>query len=247
MLHTALSGQLVAQGEGIAVASAGKRGIEFAGIVMLGILLVIILRGVLASFFPPLLGDSSLKQLLQSWPPENITWIRAGQFIVFLVLLARFYGGAYRFNQEHAHDPQNNSIFGTILNVVGTFGLFSLFYVAGVNVWQIDKFYLIVLLVHIFDLLWFIVFLVKYNDSRLAGPVSLFLVWDILTIVAFGILAGIYWTEFLDHAHLKFQIRTLIVLFAISVIDWIVLRNFYFNPEKWRKRTTKKARAGGKR
>lgn len=206
------------------------------GNLVLAILIVIILRAALESFFPPLIDKRSLQTLIDAWPPQPITTLRIFQFFIFLVLLARFYWGAYRFNQE---EPPAQRKGATFLNVVGTFGLFCLFYVIAVEVWTIDLFYALILLMHLFDLLWFATVLWKKDSSSaLKEPAGCFVVLDLLTILLSVLLIAIFWKGFLTGTHFYAQISLLVMLGLISLFDWFRLRKFYFEPEEWRKELT---------
>lgn len=209
-----------------------RNGLGTAWTVILAVLLVIILRAALESFFSPLIGGRTLRQLYEAWPPSDKTWLRVGQLVVFLMLLARFYGGAYRYNQEQ---PPTMTMGMTIFNLFGTFGLFSLFYVISVNLWTTDLFYALILGAHIFDAIWFGVILWRLErGSALIDPVKYFLLLDLVTFVAYLVLSLIFWRGFWDGSHLLLQVSLLSFLFAISLADWGVLWNFYFRPEKWR-------------
>ncbi len=207
-------------------------GMSAVSIVILTILLAIILRASLEAVVPPLISGRNLRKLFEAWPPAEETLLRLGQFFVFLILLARFYGGAYRFNE--AQHP-GSTVSALLLNVGGTFGLFSLFYVVAVNVWTADLFYALVLLLHIFDAVWFLGALMTLEPgAALIEPVKWFLLWDALTLIIYLILFGRYWRGFLSGSDFSFQLWALAVLLVISATDWWVLRDFYFRPDKWR-------------
>lgn len=209
-----------------------------AGIVLLGILLVIILRAALESFFPPLFEDRNLRELISAWPPSGVTVLRVGQFVVFVLLLARFYGGAYRIHQEKSARPSSDTILD-IINIIFTFILFCSFYITAVNVWSIELFYALILVVHIVDSFWFMLILVMFVRTISPSVIlvaALFLTWNLLTFFAYVILSAYFWNEFWTAVNLRLQGYLLIALVVISLIDWYVLFNFYFRPVKWHQR-----------
>jgi hypothetical protein len=205
-----------------------------AAIVTLALLLAIILKGLVESFFVPLTAHRALRDLLG--PPKTETYLRSWQFLVFLVLLGRFYWGAYRFNQEQP--PAQNFVDG-LLNMTGTVILFLGFYVTAVNVWSLDIFYVMIFATDVFDFVWFLIVLVRLAirlgvHSPLLKPATLFVLWDVLTIVAYIVLYVAFSTEFLSGTKFWLQWATLGFLAGISLIDFLVLRDFYFRPEQWR-------------
>src|SRR2546425_306534 len=101
-----------------------RNGIGTAWAVILGVLIAIIVRAVLEGFFRPLFGQRTLHQLYAALPLSGQSLLRIGQLILFLVLLGRFYWGAYRFNQEQ---PPILGMGVVILNVLGTFTVFAFF------------------------------------------------------------------------------------------------------------------------
>lgn len=215
-----------------------------AGIVMLGILLVIILRAALEGFFPPLFGGRNIRELISAWPPSGVTNLRVGQFVVFLLLLARFYGGAYRFNQEQPKQLPRNTLLD-IINLVFTFVLFCCFYVTATNVWSIDLFYALILVIHIIDSFWFMLVLPGLKSPSLIHVAGLFLNWNLLTFGAYVILSAIFWNDFWNDVDLSLQVSLLISVTVISLIDWAVLRDFYFRPERWHQRYEPRQDTGG--
>ena len=160
--------------------------------------------------------------------------MRIWQFFGFLLLLARFYWGAYRFNEEQ---PPAATVPDTLLNLAGTFGLFCLFYVTAINISTLDLFYVFVFVMHILDFMWFFVVLQRLDrGSPLHQPVKLFLLFDIVTFIVFvGLFLG-YSTRFLEGKDFSFQWGILASLAIISVVDLVWLRDFYFHPGTWRER-----------
>jgi len=159
--------------------------------------------------------------------------------VVFLILLARFYWGAYRFNQEH---PMDLTTGVAILNMTGTFGLFALFYVIGLNVWTLDLFYVSILVMHLFDFLWFLLALLNLKDGApLLKPIKWFIAWDVLTVIVYISLSWFLWNGFWSGADLSLQVSLLVVLSSVSFLDWWVLRDFYFYPTTERPQPPKAA------
>jgi hypothetical protein len=216
---------------------------SLAATVILALLLTIILRVSLESFFIPLTSGRTLREFFGAGAPATETWLRTWQFAIFLVLLARFYGGAFRFNAEQ---PPEARIADAILNLAGTFALFSLFYVVALNIWTLDLFYVFVFAMHVFDFVWFFIVLQRLEvGSPFHQPVKLFLLFDLLTLVAFAALfvPPSFRTGILDRSYFSYQWGALLVLLVISVADWVFLRDFYFRPERWRQKHQRAAAA----
>lgn len=203
--------------------------------IILGVMLTLILRSTLDVFFSPLLKDRTLTDLFNLWPPSAEAWLQTSQFLIFLILLGRFYWGAYRFNEEQPPDLQWKY---AVLNLVGTFFLFCFFYINSLALRSTSVFYAAVFLVHIADFLLFLVVLglTPILHTPLRDPVIKYILWDVITIVAFLLLViffGINRNDFLTHYLL------LISLFIISILDFTVLRDFYFDPPTWRNNLAK--------
>lgn len=210
-----------------------RDGMGTATTVILTLLLAIILRAALEGFIAALTAGRTLRQIFG--PPGTETWLRTWQFIVFLILLARFYGGAYRFNQEQ---PPSLTTPMVLLNLVGTFLLFCLFYVIAADVQTLDLFYVFIFAMHVFDFVWFfLVLLALPQGSPLHQPVKMFLLFDLVTLLVFSGLFWRSWKSFLQGSDFAFQWGALSFLAAISFFDWWWLRDFYFHPEKWRAKT----------
>lgn len=218
-------------------------GMSTATTVILALLLAIILRVLLESFFIPLTSGRTLREFFATGSPATETWLRTWQFGIFLVLLARFYGGAFRFNAEQ---PPGATMVDAALNLVGTFALFSLLYVTALNIWTLDLFYVFVVVMHVFDFVWFFIVLQRLEaGSPLHQPVKLFLLFDLLTLLAFTALfvPSSFRTGILDRSYLSYQWSALLVLLVVSVGDWVWLRDFYFRPDRWRQEHQRRAAA----
>ena len=211
--------------------SQRENGIGTAWMVILVVMLTIILRAALENFFPPLISGHTVRQVYEAGWPSPDTNLRVCQFVLFLVLLGRYYWGAYRFNEEQ---PPVLPVAVIILNMVGTFGLFAFFYIISVNLWTTDLFYLFILLMHGFDFCWFFLALQKLQEgSPLLEPIKKFMLWDGLTFVAYIVFSVWLWNGFWNGTDLWLQRCLLLSLFVISVIDWWVLRDFYLRRGRW--------------
>ena len=217
------------------MANEEQRGIDVAWTVVMAIFLVIIMRAALENFFPPLLLNRGLHELWKAWPPEGRTILRTGQLVVFFILLARFYGGAYRYNNEHRQGPHVSTVTGKIINLVGTFLLFLLFYITATNVWTLDLFYVLILLIHLLDSAWFGYSITRLKNSPLGYIAGCFLAWNFLTLVLSAAAVAFLWGNFWYDGGIVLQIVLLSIILSVSLVDWIVLRQFYFKPEEWRK------------
>lgn len=200
--------------------------------VILSILLALILRSALETYFRSLIGTQTLLELCKNWPPTWESWVRTSQFVVFLVLLTRFYFGAYRINEEQM---QPLKAMDAGINLLGSFGLFMFFYVVTINLWKLDLFYVSIFLMHVFDLVWFVVLLVRLpRQSPLHKTIGWFIAFDVLTLLLFVFLSLFLWGYFIEGTRPLLQTVLLIVLLGVSAWDCFMLRAFYFNPERWR-------------
>ena len=233
---------------GMRMDETGKRGagIQDAWTVILGILLGFSLTIALRTFFGHLFSEKDLAELIEfPWAYETI--VRWAQFFTFLVLIGRFFGGAYRYHQELAkldnETTKRGNVWGTVLNLVGMLILFLSFSAAGMTVWSLDIFYFVILVIHIVDTIWFLcaqLFLRRMwnlpKQSTQYQPVAHFLTYSITTMML-TVLVYLIFNEYVSTTGtLWFQWYCIIVLWLTSFIDFYQLKDFYFYPERWDRR-----------
>ena len=91
-------------------------------------------------------------------------------------------------------------------------------------------------MIHIVNLVWFLwgrkISLAKVDSSsKLICVVKQFLIYTIVTIIAFVIVFLLTVADLLNPEPAKYII--LLFLITVSCYDIIRLRTFYFSPEKW--------------
>ena len=101
----------------------------------------------------------------------------------------RFYLGSLRHHQARSHYRR---LFPLLLDMLLNTILFVGFYLAALSIRSIELFYTFVVLLHVFDLIWFVVALRAYPiDTASRKVVYWFLLFDVITIVSFLSLSGL--------------------------------------------------------
>ena len=152
------------------------------------------------------------------------------QLFVFALLVARFYWGTYRFNQEAREHPKDVTALQIMLNAGGTILLFGLFFAVSTLVTRGSDFYLSILVLHVTDFTWFALFQVVTVREGAVPPMLRsaawwFIDWDILTVWLYAITLAAIRVDILDQA--SAQAVFLGGLMLITAGDWYVLRDFY--------------------
>jgi hypothetical protein len=146
------------------------------------------------------------------------------QLLVFVVTLIRFVLGAYRVHDElevHCEEPEPWVV---AYSFVGTLVLFVIFYFAGLSVGSASLFYATFVLLHCWDLSWFILPAIfsDHLSNALKSACRRFLVIDAFTIPLL-ILVLIY-----GAGNVSIIGGSLMLL--IAIFDFLWLRHFYFPP-----------------
>jgi hypothetical protein len=199
------------------------------GLAFLSILLALILKTALDTFFAPARSATDVKQmweLARVDPLRNCLFLL--QWIVLVFTLVRFYFGAFRYYQERADDTTHS----VIRDFVGQILVFISFYFAAVLVRTVGVFYLAILIIHIVDGIWF--FLAKRSEDKPVGiksVASAYFWLDILTIL--GILVGAAVATKWPTSFYLWQFICLVFLFLLGLWDFICLAPFYGNQPDW--------------
>ncbi len=138
-------------------------------------------------------------------------------FLVFFVLLVRFYLGALRFSQiPEGSLPQN--AFGKIVDGIGASVLFTFFFFMASSLDDPSSFIKYIFFLHIADVCWFILKILSVKDDKNRRRISItFLILSIVTVLFFIIC--------------KDTSYRMIFLILISILDFIILLRFYTNKE----------------
>lgn len=220
--------------------------------ILLSIFLSLILFELLSQFLLLEYGSVYLLLLhLSSFDegPEN--WVPLMQFGVFAVFLGRFFAGSFRFHEEASYSAPKSSAkkytFGTNFSLIATILMFSLLFLTAREVFSTDKFYFLLIAIHLVDLIWFAVIFVhlkfraqlSLNNPSLY-PVVVFLIYTIITLILVigAILYSVATSErdVFEVLEADFSVMAFIlfVVGGISVIDIIWMAGFYMNPPAFR-------------
>ena len=146
------------------------------------------------------------------------------QFLIFVVTLVRFVFGAYRVHEELEAPQTKPERWVVAYSFVGTLVLFVIFYIAGLSVGSAVLFYATLVLLHCWDLLWFI--LPAVFSDRLSPALKQacrgFLLIDVFTILSL-ILVVAYAADYVS-------IIGGALMLLIAAVDFVWLRHFYFPP-----------------
>jgi hypothetical protein len=155
-----------------------------------------------------------------------VTWPSL-QLLIFLFTLIRFVYGAYRVHEVFEESPGAFEAWLVAWNMVGTLMLFVLFYLTGLSVQNAGPFYTSLVVVHCWDLLWFIIPAICSNkiDGDLKSVMRRFLAVDLLTVL---LLVG------LAFANYHLAITGAVVMVLVGMTDLLWNRRFFFHPNSWR-------------
>jgi hypothetical protein len=140
---------------------------------------------------------------------------RALVYAVFGVLLARFYGGAFRFA---AIEPSVRSTVTVVKNLLGATALFSLFYLMGSSVNNTDEFIVFVFWLHLIDGVWFAATLCHSLKHRLRQKAKVACFFFILSAV----------TVIFLNLHFS-SLTSMLLLMAISIFDLFAFKPLYID------------------
>ncbi len=153
--------------------------------------------------------------------------------IIFLITLLRFVYGAYRFNDEAQESHTKLKSWAQLWNISATLMLFVFFYVTGLSIQHAKPFFIGLIVVHVWDLIWFVSTVVSSDilASNLRKVMQKFIVIDLVTILLLGL------TMYLFNGH--YRGKAALVMLSLAFADLYWNRQFFFHPEEWRKSTPK--------
>lgn len=230
----------------------GTRAANPGWIVVLSVFLSLILFEILNQVIILEYGSVYLIWLhIQATDLSTESLVPYAQFIVFVIFLMRFFIGSFRFHEEAAADAQHtyrvDSSFGTVFSTTMTLIMFSLFFLGAREVFATDKFYVILILIHLVDLFWFAVIWAYLGikcglrrSSPSVYPVIVFLIYTIISMLLIigAIHVGASYTEktYLEVLESDFNVMAFIlaVVFVVSIADFYWMYGFYAQPRSFR-------------
>jgi nucleoside 2-deoxyribosyltransferase len=201
---------------------------------IIGILLALIVRASLEALFKDPIQEH------EAWP-TLLVWF---QLVIFSILMARFYLGATRYIDTQ---PKSLALWVSTANVVFASLLFGAFYVAALAVGDNDL-YIILVTMHAIDAVWFLFgFLTLWilcpvdraGEIKIAsnkGIMIIFFSLSVATIVSAALLFAMVHFAIIEAVTAKYSF--LCVLFAVSIYDFVSLRDYYFAHSNWIQQNT---------
>lgn len=223
-----------------------KSGLGSVWIVLLSLMLAFTLRELLVEITDlPFQSVRVLWLSIRIFDIEDYVWIL--QFVVFLLLIMRFFAGAFRFHEEAVeldNRPEfEGRAFGSVFNLIMTFLLFSLFFVGANQVFSADLIYVVIFLIHAVDTIWFLVtiyyfkFLMKLSwKEPMVYPASRFLAISLITMAVMFVLVWFPQQDPMLTLETRFDVKLAVLgfLFLIGIADFLLMKDFYIHPKKWR-------------
>ena len=203
--------------------------------VVQGLLLALIMRAAFENSFVVFFENLSLRQIIEQDFPNGPTILQISQITIFFVMLARFYAGAYQFNLLRSHElnSADENALSVIINLCGTFFVITCFYLIAIHILSLDYFYLFFFIMHVIDLVWFILVIIRIDDnSPLKILAKYFIIFSGATIVAF-------WLNYTFNENIYDRVWVyLAILTLATVIDLFKFWEFYFHPKDWYNRNS---------
>lgn len=180
---------------------------------------------------------------------EIDSYVLFGQFVVFVLLITRFFAGAFRFHTEASsldRRPEfENKTFGGVFSLMMTFVLFSVFFIGANEIFSSDKIYFILFLMHVVDLIWFLFVIVYFKaimnlswSEPVLYPVPRFMALSIVTLILIATCVLYPDDDILLVLETRDDVKSIILvgLLIISICDFVWMWDFYVHPNKWRTR-----------
>lgn len=149
------------------------------------------------------------------------------QLVVLFFTAFRFYFGSIRYHQVRGpHKEVRTLIFDMGWNTI----IFVGFYLCALAVRSATSFYFYVALLHLCDLLWFLISLIRPTEEsqHLISTLRHFITYDLWTLGMFGLITLIWWLAHLSYGPpYLFQILCLVVLMVVGIIDFKQNSAFY--------------------
>lgn len=205
----------------------------------IGVFLSLIIKSVLDHFFAGVDAMQKLADFTLRLPNDESTTLAWAQLLVFLLLLVRFFLGTLRYE---LNSVPNGSESGTdeakkfAINFVFAILVFISFYIASLVIKTNDPFYAALLFIHMADLIWFICAsnFIPNLHVGFRRVLARFMLFDLLSLLFLGATV-IRDTIAATSSHFL-QVVTLIVIAAVSFLDFWLLWPFYSDkPEWWEK------------
>jgi nucleoside 2-deoxyribosyltransferase len=196
---------------------------------IIGLLLALIVRAALEAVFKdPIQKD-------HTWP-SLLDWF---QLLTFSIMVARFYLGATRYIDTQ---PPSQPLWVSAGNVVFASSLFGSFYVAGLAVAE-DEFYPALVVMHLVDAGWFLfgffaLWILQPTDQpgqiKIASNRQIMLTFfglSAATIALAALLFVLNWGGCIGIVAAKSWF--LVGLIALSIFDFVKLKEYYFRHSQW--------------
>jgi nucleoside 2-deoxyribosyltransferase len=210
--------------------AAEKSEQNFGAKFIIGLLLTLIVRAALEAVF-----KEPIQKAGTPWPAP-LEWF---QLLTFLIMVARFYLGSTRFIDTQ---PSSQPLPISVTNVVFASLLFGAFYVAGLAVAE-PEFYPALVIMHVIDACWFLfgfAYLGMANPADRPGEIKvestrqimrIFFGLSLATIGLAGILVALNHYEWIEIVTAKWCF--LAGLIALSIFDFVKLKEYYFRHQLW--------------
>lgn len=230
-----------------------------ATLTVLSILLALIIKSALDTSFRPVFEEPAANDGLWGLP--------LAQLLTFALLTLRFYLGAYRFSTT---EPAKARFVVKTFNFVFAFLVFCAFYVTSLCVTK-PEFYAAIVWLHIIDFAWFAILYIlsglifvpwpelEPGELRIEAvrPVMLYFVAFSAITVLFGFVYGLAGGPIFSWPHADPNATLahwcfLGVLLLVSLVDFYLLREYFFYFERWKEQhgavptaTTEPGQSGG--
>jgi len=212
-------------------ASANNEKMTRLFLYVLAILLALTLNAAFDTFMGPIAKYNDFSQL---WPSIGETKAKSAillvQAAVFLLLVARFYPGAYCY---YAVGPKKIGAKEIFVNMLGTVLLFGGFYASALTLRSTKLFYYVIMAFHALDFFWFwFANFLLGMEQRVRRVTN---VWQFIDLVT---IASILICRFVlplptEGPYYWFQWASLVVLILISLADFYMLWPFYKSEPEW--------------
>jgi nucleoside 2-deoxyribosyltransferase len=203
---------------------------NFGAKFIIGLLLTLIVSAALeATFKGPIQEEET------PWP-SLLDWF---QLLTFSIMVARFYLGSTRFIDTQ---PSSQPLWISTANVVFASLLFGTFYIAGLAVAEVE-FYAALFIMHLVDAAWFLfgffaLWILRPADQpgeiKVASIRTIMLTFFGLSIATVALAAALFLLNRYGYIGLvAAQSCFLAGLIALSILDFVKLKEYYFRHSRW--------------
>jgi len=198
-------------------------------ITVFGFLVSLTLKGSLDTAYSQTVSVATTwsEMLYAVWVPTSFL------LFVFLITLLRFVYGAYRFHEEAREASADIEPGVQLWNIFATLLLFVFFYITGLSIQHAEPFFIGLIVVHLWDLIWFIVTVVFTNSlgSNIKRVIRNFVIIDALTILLLAVT--------ISYLRDSYRNQAAFIMLVAAAADLLWNRKFFFHPEEWRKQNSK--------